>query len=179
MRAILLILTAASLLFGAYTRDATTNTVYDDATGLTWQDDGSVTVNPKTWSDAIDYCENLDFAGKQDWRLPNFNELYMIADRSRVNPAIDPVFQDVTSGNYWSSTTGASGSSGAWAVDFYGGDDNWLDKTGSYYVRCVRSGQIAPSTPSVSVPLSPFAKAVMALLFVLGASLFMRRERAA
>ena len=166
MRVILLILTAVSLLFGAYTRDATLNTVYDDETSLTWQDepytaqeldaydnfDGSEHGKVLQWANAIDYCEDLDFAGVQDWRLPNFNELYMIADRSTYNPAMhmDAVngFQNVTSGNYWSSTTYASDSSGAWAVYFGHGYDYWNFKTGSYYVRCVRSGQIAPLNTS-------------------------------
>ena len=94
MRVILLILTAVSLLFGAYTRDAVTNTVYDDETSLTWQDeaytaqeldaydnfDGSEYGKVLQWANAIDYCEALDFAGVQDWRLANKNELLSITD---------------------------------------------------------------------------------------------------
>ncbi len=146
MRAILLILTAASLLFGAYTRDATNNTVYDDATDLTWQDDGNVSINPKNWTDAIDYCENLDFAGKQDWRVPNFNELYMITDDSVSYPAIhmDAVngFQNVSSEFYWSSTTYTFDSAGAWNVYFGEGGGYWDIKTNNFYVRCVRNGPL-------------------------------------
>ncbi len=149
MRMLFLILTVSGLLFGAYVRDAATNTVYDDATGLTWQDDGNVSIDPKTWNDAIEYCENLDFAGKQDWRLPNFNELYMIADRSRTNPAMhmDAAngFQNVASSFYWSSTTLASDTSDAWRVNFNKGYDSARDKTLSAFVRCVRDGQIVPS----------------------------------
>ncbi len=153
MRAILLILIAVNLLFGAYTRNATLDTVYDDETNLTWQDDGNVSINPKKWSDAIDYCEALDFAGVQDWRLPNFNELYMIADRSTYGPAMHmdatSGFQNVTSSYCWSSTTVASVSYNAWRVYFYNGNDYWYGKTNSFYVRCVRSGQIAPLNTSL------------------------------
>lgn len=155
MRMILLILTVSGLLYGAYTRDAATQTVYDSETDLTWQDNEEVSSTTRTWSDAIDYCENLDFAGKQDWRLPNFNELYMIADRTTYNPAMhmDAVngFQNVTSNLYWSSATYASDSGYAWMVSFDNGFGHWYYKTISIYVRCVRSGQIVPSP--VSVPL--------------------------
>jgi len=157
MRIIFLVLTAASLLFGTYIRDAVTNTVYDDATELTWQDDSSIsdTNNRKKWSDAIDYCEALDFAGKSDWRLPNFNELYMITDDSTYNPAmhmnVGNGFVNVASSNYWSSTTDVSATGWAWVVLFNYGGDYWNDKTDRCYVRCVRDGQITPLT----FPLTP------------------------
>lgn len=32
-----------------------------------------------TWAEAIDVCENLNFEGRSDWRLPNINELQSIA----------------------------------------------------------------------------------------------------
>ena len=50
-------------------------------------------------------------------------------------------YLNVTSDNYWSSTTNASDSSNAWNVNFNNGNDNWNDKTNSNYVRCVRSGE--------------------------------------
>ncbi len=160
MRVIFLVLTAVNLLFGAltfYTRDAATNTVYDGSTDLTWQDDASVSGinNQKNWSDAIDYCEALDFAGAQDWRLPNFNELYMIADRSIFNPAMHMNaingFVNVGSSDYWSSTTVSSDTSSAWVVGFNDGVDNWDYKPNDNSVRCVRGGQATPLT----FPLPP------------------------
>ena len=102
--------------------------VTDNATHLQWQDDYSDNggnIKDANWSDAQTYCNALTLDGKTDWRLPSIEELMSITDKGRVNPAIDPVFQNVTSDFYWSSTTDASGSSDAWVVYFYGGYDLW------------------------------------------------------
>ena len=156
MRTILLIMIGLSVASQAqrFTRDATTQIVTDTQTHLQWQDEPYTQAekdayNANTeegkvlfWTSAIDYCEALDFGGKDDWRLPNFNELYYIADRSIYDPALSSVFTNVVSSRYWSSTTYASRSSNAWYVDFNNGDDDyWFDKSNSLFVRCVRGGQ--------------------------------------
>ena len=70
-------------------------TVTDLATGLTWQKaDSGVGMN---WKDALAYAEDLELAGKSDWRLPSAKELHSIVDYTRSlqatnSPAIDPVF---------------------------------------------------------------------------------------
>ena len=135
---LLLIGISSSLLAGNFSRDNTKEVVTDSATGLMWQDDAAAKTGGKIWADAIDYCEGLSLGGYNDWHLPNRNELKSIVDRSRYNPSIDPTFQNVDSNSYWSSTTDASGTSGAWAVRFYYGYDRWGDKTHLGYVRCVR-----------------------------------------
>ncbi|HSW61198.1 MAG TPA: DUF1566 domain-containing protein, partial [bacterium] len=43
--------------------------VYD----LEWQK--NIPETHKKWSEAISYCENLEYNSKTDWRLPNINEL--------------------------------------------------------------------------------------------------------
>jgi len=110
---------------------------------LAWQDDYSDNggdVKRTTWQDALVYCQELSLGGKSDWRLPNINELLSIADTSRVDPAISPIFTYVTSGfsTYWSSTSGVSDTSYAWGVYFYYGDDGWYSKAYEHSVRCVR-----------------------------------------
>ena len=143
MRTILLILIGLSVVAQAerFTRDATTEIVTDTQTNLQWQDDEDAKTTELDWASAITHCEDLDFGGETDWRLPNFNELYYIADRSIYNPALSSVFVNVVSRDYWSSTTDASGTSRAWVVYFYGGYDLNDDKGTSYFVRCVRAGQ--------------------------------------
>ena len=139
MRQILLITIGLSaFLYGDFTRDNATQVVTDSSTGLQWQDDVNIT---KTWTQAIDYCEALTLGANSDWRLPNFNELYFIADRSKRNPAIDSAFQNVVSDRYWSSSTVVGFEGHAWSVLFLNGNDNWYYKSHSYYVRCVRDGQ--------------------------------------
>ena len=112
--------------------------VADNNTGLQWQD--NVNTN-KNWTDAIAYCEALSLGGHTDWRLPNFNELYYIADRSKSNPAMNSTFQNVVSSLYWSSTTVVGYENNAWNVNFNNGNDNWNNKSNSNYVRCVRDGE--------------------------------------
>src|SRR4030095_14070418 len=106
-------------------------TVTDHCTGLMWQkdtadtngdgqtpDDGS---DALPWCAALAYCENLSFAGHDDWRLPNVRELESIVDYGGVRSSIDPVFGALSS-VYWSSTTIAGNPPIAWHVDFVSGD---------------------------------------------------------
>jgi len=142
MKQILLIMIGISVASQAgvarFTRDNTTQIVTDNITGLQWQDDVNIT---KNWTNAIGYCESLTLGGYTDWRLPNFNELYYIADRSTNNPAINSAFKNVVSVTYWSSSTVVGNANSAWAVDFYFGLGGWNRKSGSNYVRCVRARQ--------------------------------------
>jgi len=125
-----------------FIRDNALEVVNDTTTCLMWQDDNATTTVKKNWQNSIDYCENLDFAGFIDWRLPNFNELYSIGDRSKSNPAIKDAFMNVEVYDYyWSSTTRADGSSNAWVVLFGDGNGNHYFESHSLYVRCVRDGQ--------------------------------------
>lgn len=140
MKRILLILSvSASLALAEFTRDDANGIVTDIVTGLQWQDDAVGSV--MAWEEAIGHCETLELGPYTDWRLPNLNELTSLVDDTRVNPAISPVFVNTASSYYWSSTTFAGTTSGAWLVYFnYCGRSPSL-KTGSFYVRCVRAGQ--------------------------------------
>lgn len=69
--------------------------------------------------DSINNCEALDYAGKQDWRLPNVKELMSIVDYGRYSPAIDPTFfPNTQSLYYWTSTIYANNTAYAWYVHF-------------------------------------------------------------
>lgn len=94
-------------------------TVSDGITGLEWQqvsDSGSI-----EWKDALAHCEDLDFAGHSDWRLPGVVELSTIVDDKKTEPpAINTVYFagfDPGAG-YWTSTTSRSTSSAAYALYF-------------------------------------------------------------
>jgi len=134
-------------------------TVTDTRTNLVWEqktdDSGNRDLrNTYTWQQALDYCNNLDLANK-NWRLPNIKEIASLADLSRVNPAIDPMFEQYTvSSKYWSSTTSANYTKAAWYVDFHQGlareawghSGDW-DKSDFNHVRCVRCEQSGPVLP--------------------------------
>jgi len=109
-------------------------TVSDLATGLMWMQGDSGEGMP--WEDALAYCEALDDAGHDDWRLPSAKELQSIADYDRGpditgSAAIDPLFSCSAITNeagdsdypyYWSSTTHAAsnGTGGAAAYVSFG-----------------------------------------------------------
>ena len=126
----------------------------DNVTGLMWQDEPiteaektayeNTTNNGKAgnWNYAKAYCENLTLGGFSDWRLPNIYELTTLLDNTKSSePYVIDAIENIASSYYWSSTTYASDSSGAWGVGFKYGNVVWLNKASSYYVRCVRAGQ--------------------------------------
>lgn len=115
-------------------------TITDNVTTLVWQkqDDGVA----KAWADAITYCDNLTLGGQTDWRLPVRIELVSIIDYGRSRPAINTTyFPNTTFTYYWSSTTNAGFTTGAWSVHFSEGSSDYWNKTDTYYARCVRGGQ--------------------------------------
>ncbi|MBS4097971.1 MAG: DUF1566 domain-containing protein [Sulfuricella sp.] len=83
-----------------------------------------------------------DFAGYGDWRLPDIDELKSIVNKTRGHPAIDTAaFPKTPCSIFWSASAYASGSGGAWYVDFGNGYDGTRHKALSAYVRLVRGGQ--------------------------------------
>jgi len=141
MKRILLIMIGVSaIVLADFSRSG--EIVTDSKTGLQWQDDANAGTVTRDWAGAIDYCENqLNLGGYNDWRLPNFNELYFLADRSKRNPDISSVFQNIVSDDYWSSTTIVGYEDFAWGVDFGYGNGSGTGKSYASHVRCVRAGQ--------------------------------------
>jgi hypothetical protein len=101
--------------------DNNDGTVTDKATGLTWMqvDSGRA----MTWQEGLAYAEKLEYAGYDDWRLPNAKELQSIVDYTRSpdttdSAAIDPMFQTTAITNeadqkdfsfFWTGTTHLDG----------------------------------------------------------------------
>jgi hypothetical protein len=142
---------------GGTPEDRSDDTVTDNCTGLMWQrDTADVNADGQStnqdvihqWCDALAYCENLSFAGHDDWRLPNVRELQSIVDYGLVGgTSIDPVFGalSVSDSGYWSSVTGVNiyRSSVAWFIDFGIGLVSFNDKVATgrkYVIRAVRPG---------------------------------------
>ncbi|MBF0352999.1 MAG: DUF1566 domain-containing protein [SAR324 cluster bacterium] len=114
-------------------------TVTDSWTQLVWQKEDDDTT--RTWEQALTYCEALVLGGQNDWRLPNIRELESLVDAATYSPAINSTyFPNTNSSNYWSSSSNANYSSDAWMVLFIGGSVGYGNKSGTYYVRCVRGG---------------------------------------
>ena len=117
--------------------------VIDIGTGLQWQDDADAKNITKTWTEAIDYCENLTLGGFSDWRLPNINELKTIVDKSKYNHNIVTEVTNLSTVFYWSSTSVAGNSNAAsWLIAMgngKGGVGHGYKGVETYHVRCVRA----------------------------------------
>ena len=116
-----------------FSRDNRLEVVRDNIYKLMWQD-GDLPLYRMAYDEAIHYCENLNFAGFDDWRLPTINKAfqniaYKMSDRG-----------EKMYGTYLSSTKKAvNDPSAAWAVSFwYGGSDLYGISNGRFLVRCVR-----------------------------------------
>ena len=86
------------------------------------------------WQECMDWASSLEEDGHTDWRLPMIDELYAAFDRETGKSKIE----DMQSDYYWSATTSAPNTAGAWGVVFSNGYVYNDYKTGSDYARCVR-----------------------------------------
>lgn len=79
-------------------------TVTDKVTKLMWQQ--KVKDNKWDWEEAIQYCEDLVFAGHKDWKLPSNKELTSNVDLRKQKPALDERFFPGVDykGYFWSRT---------------------------------------------------------------------------
>ena len=114
-------------------------TVVDAATSLQWQQ--QVEPQQRNWSDALAYCEDLELAGHEDWRLPNAKESATLVDFTAPNfLAEEGSFGDDPIGGLWTSTTFKSWTSRGFALKSGGGLGDFGDiKSKEYFARCVRS----------------------------------------
>lgn len=114
--------------------------VQDNSTNLIW-DAGEA--KPMTWKKALEHPQSLTVAGFTDWRMPTVEELFCLADRTRVDPAIDTAFFPKCEGGwYWSSTPWAQSPGGcAWFVSFGSGYSYCGGRDDGGLVRAVRSRQ--------------------------------------
>ncbi len=111
--------------------------VKDSVTGLMWQKTYKDGV--KKFADALSTCENLEYAGFSDWRLPNKNELASIANYGKYKPASD--FPEMPNRSFRTSTSDTKSSKNAWYILFSDSDINFGGKSNSDIVRCVRRGE--------------------------------------
>ena len=145
-------------------------TVTDVNTGLMWEKlshDGTVhdDHNTYTWANAISghvaTLNSTNFAGHNDWRLPNVRELLSIVTYQNLLPTVAPAFDnhcssgcDVTrcsctfSGDTWTSTSEADSPSNQWFVDFQDGQVGAGLEHGSGPVRAVRDASTGCPLPA-------------------------------
>ena len=129
------------------------DTMTDRTTWLVWPKDGGTTTvgsctgGSMTWHAALTYVTCLNGRGYLGggWRLPNVNELESLVNAEQTDTATwlnGQGFRSVKSYWYWSSTSHADVSHGAWIVVLWDGNVGYLNKSDvGYYVWPVRAGQ--------------------------------------
>jgi hypothetical protein len=134
------------IILGLRLVDNGDGTVTDLATGLMWQkaDDAG----ERKYGGALIYCQTLDLAGHDDWRLPRKEELVNLATVGYHG--LQRHFPQIKAERYWASTSDeelalldAQGKI-AYTVDFDPGSSNYGQaityyRSYSYFVRAVRS----------------------------------------
>jgi hypothetical protein len=124
--------------------------VFDVLTGLMWprffNSAGCNFGNVLSWNNALNYAENLVFAGFTDWRMPNIYELITLLDLEKSqSPTIQNCFANFPAGDFWiySGTTRKLSTDRAWGVNFYNCIiRESLSKTTPYGILCVRGGAL-------------------------------------
>lgn len=152
--------------------------VTDNLTGLVWTKDGNApgpaACGPgtsKTWQNTLDYvkCLNVNnYLGKNDWRLPNLNELGSLVNLGQAysTPWLNSLGFFNAQKIYWSSTTSINSTSAASGIilgsGVVGADYKVVNgfifsmsKTNNFYVWPVRGGHwnslnISPESISFS-----------------------------
>ena len=89
-------------------------TVTDTANGLMWlkATPSPILKHAVTWFEAKKECENMEFAGYNDWRLPTIKEWKTIIDNKYQSPALiepNPFQNVIVQLAYWSASEYAHG----------------------------------------------------------------------
>ena len=118
-------------------------TVKDLLTGLMWSRSGALRNFPMTWDEAfgtIEHMNRLKLFGFEDWRLPEYRELFSLISHRNVNPALPDSnpFVDVFHGYYWTATPCSRLPLESWYVHLGGGRVFKGMKHGSYMLWPVR-----------------------------------------
>jgi hypothetical protein len=135
-------------------------TVTDNQTKLIWLKNADC-YGQRTWTEALNDCNTLadgncgltDWSVAGDWRLPNIRELHSLIHYGFYEPALPDTagtgqwtdgdaFTNVVSYDYyWSATTYAFVTDGAWIVHMGYGSVLSVYKSSYLYVWPVRAGQ--------------------------------------
>ena len=140
MKIVLLVFLINVGVFADYERE--NDTLIESKYHLQWQD---TTAKRALWQEAVDICENSDFGGYNDWRLPNIQELRTIVDRYKQGLSIVEDFTNLDNlpdveFKHWSSTTKVTNKANAYHINFMNGTvSDSVKYTNNHYVRCVRS----------------------------------------
>lgn len=113
----------------------------DTVNGLMWQTEKSRDYG--SWEQAHQYAENLDLAGFNDWRLPTYDELYIlnrIIDQKKYGNC-----QIKLKNSSWTGNTEKKARAGYWDSEpLCGGPSYFFIKRPTGVAITVRSSQVTP-----------------------------------
>ena len=151
-------------------------TVIDLNTGLEWKKESQDNVpdpgnlhdvdNVYLWSgdgtqetvwDWLDAINTEQFAGYNDWRIPNIRELESIVHYGVQTPSIDPIFGATVSHFNLSSTANAGALQRSWGVNFENGKTDVINWTIPKWVRAVRNANQNGNQPPVAEANGPYS----------------------
>ena len=133
---------------------ASSKVIVDNNTGLTWEK--SPSSSRYTWENRNTHCNELNssnYAGKNNWRVPNPLEFLTIVDNSTYNLAINSNFTNMPTGSsdfLWTNQDyGGDTSIFARAFNpYYGWYSDEESKTSTYKVLCVSGDELTVATSS-------------------------------
>ena len=145
-----------------FTAQANTNQILDNLTGLIWMRDADL-FGVTNWLAALSICNNLDYGGKTDWRLPNRREMQSILTVGFNGPSIpntagtgkwtaNQPFATIRSGKYWNSTTYSGDSNNAWLNNLSTGGGSQEDKSSANYFWAIRNKTVTPQKAIAPIP---------------------------
>jgi hypothetical protein len=119
------------------TYTATTSTLHDSVTGLTWQLEPEKQQKPQ--AEAVAYCDGLSLADRDDWRLPTRLEYITMLDAGLPGGFAVPVqIPSGTTGEHWTASAAGISKSGFFVVDDASGTFNVAVSDTKSEARCVR-----------------------------------------
>ena len=137
MKILFLVLVSTGLSWSYDTFSA--DTFLDEKTGLMWQDNSDAKYIKKDWDGAMIFCNQLQLAGHDDWRLPSVKVLKQLVSADPRDGGIKKGFKNLGgSGYYWSRDVHESSDEFAWMMNFKRGYEYSNYKTYERHIRCVR-----------------------------------------
>ena len=121
----------------SYVRDDKQEVVLDTSSKRVYYD--STPSQKMHFFKAWEYCQQMDYIGKKDWRVPSKDELRSLLELSRRTITVKHAFKNVKEEKYWSSTDDRFEQ--AYYVDFDLGRYSTKKYTYKYRVICVRDSK--------------------------------------